>query len=317
VISVFFQELLVNYCSLIAALSAGIMLAGCGAPGSSSSVVSPFSAIRSGTTSKQSLLYFANGESHTLAIYTYPQGKYMAQGTDMTRTTGLCSDDAGNVYATSDASSAILEYAHGSATPFRTLVAPESQNEGCGVDPVSGNLAVENAGLRGGVQIFNDAQGTATIYKDQQIDWYYSCAYDDHGNLFVAGIHGRQPNHWKNVVLFAELKRGGKNLKTVPISQQFNRNPGILWDGKYIAITGDYEPALYRYESRASGLTYRNSVSFSGGATPTESWVQGGYIAANAFVNSRYAGGIWRYAQGGKPKVTIGGGGSFAVSVAP
>ena len=245
----------------------------------------------------EDLLYVTGaGKSYVLS---YPGGKLV--GTISGGAAGACSDSSGNVFLAGDAG--IVEYAHGSTVPIATLSIPGSiQTDGCGVDPTTGNLAVtfESLSIAENVAVFQDAQGTpATYYTDFPT---YFCGYDDQGNLFVDG--------WNGNLAISELPKGSGGVTEITLSPTLTDFPGqVQWDGTYLSIEGR--------EHRRGATLYRLTVSGSTGSVIAktqlrpadkdmgQSWIRDGQIFIPFGLRDARNVGVWRYPQGGKPKITF------------
>lgn len=139
------------------------------------------------------LLYVTNGP---VDVCSYPQGELVGQLTGFSWAYGDCTDKIGNVYITDYKENTIVEYAHGGAQPIRTLSVPGTEPVACAVDPVSGDLAVTNAGQYGtaagaNVAIYRKAKGTPKSYTFRKISAYFYCTYDNAGDLYADGTPAR------------------------------------------------------------------------------------------------------------------------------
>ncbi len=274
------------------------------------------------------LLYVTNGCSG-VCVFTYPAGKLV--GSLDVFAGGLCSDALGNVFVTVDDGSngAIWEYAHGGTSPIAMLDDSPNYPSGCSVDPTTENLAVANLfgtgwGYdRGNVAIYQNGSGTAALYHEPNIYWYYFCSYDDRGNLLVDGRSESGPPDE-----FAEFPTGGSQLNYISIDDKIGFPGPVQWDGKYFAIgmQGSREAVIDRVslsgstgtvvkKTRFEGPRYRKSVYY-------QFAIKNGMIVVPYSTNAKRYGdnrlGIWRYPSGGEAtRVIKGYDGNATVSLAP
>lgn len=193
--------------------------------------------------SQQDLVYVSNTDSE-VTVYSYSQQTLVGVLTDFTQPMGECVNAAGDVFIADYAAKQIVEYAHGAATPLKTLDDAPDSPYACSVDPTTGNLAVANddgASNQGNVAIFPNASGTPTRYTDSTLYNFQACSYDIHGNLLVSnGSAGPNPS----LSLFAWLPKGGSKLVSIRIpgpqpSWQWGVD-GITWDGEYFVLENYY-----------------------------------------------------------------------------
>ncbi len=186
----------------------------------------------------QNLLYVS---SHSwVSVYTYPAGKMVGKLKGFYLPSGQCVDTSGNVFITDFGKSRVYMYAHGGSKLLRTLYVPNANS--CSIDPTTGNLAVASYGGVG-VWIFRNAKGTPIKYRDPNFEYYYGCAYDNKGDLFVDG----QSRQGTGYTLFAGLPKGASGLKTVKLNQYIGWPSAVQWDGKYIAVGDQTTPTIYQF----------------------------------------------------------------------
>jgi hypothetical protein len=262
-------------------------------------------------------LLYASYVGQIVYVYSYPSGKEVGELTNFASgyyPQGLCADSSGDVFVTApeeknSSQSIIYEYAHGGTNPIATLSDPGSAIA-CAVDPTTGNLAVANA-FTGGygdgdVAIYQDAQGTASVYSDSNIEIFYYCTYDNQGNLFGTGF-----NEYYASNVLVELPEGTGGFKGISLSKSFDVG-SIQWTGRSLAAaaitpTSRGEQPVYQIEitgsaGTVSGPTLLWSRRDKKNADAVQFWVQGGTI-----VGPDYDRGLelWRYPKGGKPTEVI------------
>jgi hypothetical protein len=256
----------------------------------------------------QDLLYVSDNDS--VAVYSYPQGRlertlrggfYLA--------TGECVDKNGNVFIVNVGNAKIFEYAHGGTKRLATLVSPTRDPVGCGVDPLSGNLAVasEGFGSSATVAVFKQARGKPTLYEDKDFYQFYFCGYDDKGNLYVDGLTAAGSGHFG----LAELPAGQSQLSNVSVDQYVRFPGGVQWDGKYLAI-GDQFDDVYEFSINAGKGTLEGTTELGSGARYVKQfWIQGStIIAPNVYIKGGAHSNVlfYNYPAGGKAtkKITDG-----------
>lgn len=241
-------------CAILSAIAA---FGGCNAPPSpnSASITPPQPSAAAQTRlnlgagsglSHIDLLYISDGNGEVI-VYRYWGRSLVGVLTNFQKPLGMCVDAKQNVFITDYSAQQIVAYAHGATQPFRTISdAPYSPYD-CSIDPVTGNLAVANAGVSssspGNVAIFPNASGSPTYYTDQRISNFQSCVFDESGNLLVTN------GNLSRSSLFAWLPPGGSKLIDINVpgpepSYDWRDVQGLQWDGKYFVIE-DYD-ALYR-----------------------------------------------------------------------
>jgi hypothetical protein len=150
---------------------------------------------------------FAFSEGGSVSVFSYPGGRLVGTLAAFTFPSGLCSDEAGNVFVVDASSGYILEYAHGRRRPIATFDDSYYSPHGCAVDPTTGDLAVAGGSFPYGnganVAIFTDPNSPPMIYYDENDLTFAWCTYDDQGNLFANGR-----NFPKGESGLAELSKG-------------------------------------------------------------------------------------------------------------
>jgi len=268
---------------------------------------------------KQWLIYASDADTGTVDVYNYrvQAGKLFGQITGFQAPWGECVDSTGDVYVTDSVAYTVTEFVHGGTSPIKTL-SITGDPVGCSVDPTTGNLAVSvyynipPTGY-GGIWIFPNGSGTPTLYQDPNVANYYSCGFDNRGNLFVEGTH--TPPSGPNI--FDELPKGGTAFTKISLSGGSIASPaGVMWDGKYVAAAdqGSGNTAIYRISiSGSTGTIVSTTVltdtcagsyadvvqPWINNTTPRDNVVLGG----NAYC--RYSFDFWNYAKGGNPKRTL------------
>ncbi|HEY2473943.1 MAG TPA: hypothetical protein VGI19_03995 [Candidatus Cybelea sp.] len=250
----------------------------------------------------QTLLYSAN--VYTVTAYTYPGGKLVGTLNNFDNPYGICSDSHGNVYVTDSRFSKIYEYAHGGTKVIRTLRDPLYQPYGCAIDPITGNLAVTNyedaSAREGNVVIYKKARGFPQSYISYGFYYYYWCAYDSSGNLFIDGTYD-----YGEGFLLAELAKGKHVFQDLNFTKQLSFPGGIAWDGKYLAILDPSTAAIYQFSIGNGLATLENTTDLQG-----TSYLNGLTIdGSTALVPNQFNSGsnvlFYNYPAGGSPAKTL------------
>ena len=146
---------------------------------------------------RENLLYVSVEGTDAVNVYSYPQGKLVGILTGFNEPWGLCAESAGDVFVADNWHFRVVEYPHGGLTPIRTFRHDHGHPQSCSIDPTTGNLAVtyyylpKDRSKRDDIVIYSPT-GYLTIYRSpaDQYQEFFSCAYDNVGNLFVDGIWG-------------------------------------------------------------------------------------------------------------------------------
>jgi hypothetical protein len=223
----------------------------------------------------QDLLYVSHYKDASVYAYSYPQGKLKGWLLNV-QASGLCSDRNGDVFLPEG--NKILEYVHGETRPIAVLRSSLGAGfQFCAVDAVTGNLAVSGGSYpKNGVTIYTNAKGNPTIYrKADQRGEYWSCAYDNEGNLFIEATAGSL-----NVTTLVEFPKGGKRFTNIAWNGMHPLHAAsIQWDGKYLAAaspeSGSDSTTIFRYSVRKGRATLVGKTALKGVESPFQFWIQG------------------------------------------
>jgi len=251
------------------------------------------------------LVYVSHREDGSVYAYTYPGGKLEGQLLDV-RANGLCSDRYGDVFVLE--SNQILKYAHGDARPiatFRNFLGVSFQF--CAVDPVTGNLAVSGGSYpQTAVAIYTDASTAPKIYRPGKLNGgYWSCTYDDEGNLLVEG--STRTRSAGGAVNLVELAAGSAQFRNVAWNGAApGRLGSIQWDGEYVAAESpagsSASPAIFRYAVSAGRATFVGETPLRATANPIQFWIHdGNVIVPNAGPSAAAGVLFYGYPAGGSP----------------
>lgn len=275
-----------------------LLLAGCSASQTQSTTVLPngwnSSAHPSGTragASSPDLLYVANRKDGSVDLYALTTGRLYGRLSDV-RANGICANDAGAVFMTSGHD--LLQYRHGGTHPVATLAGGlGAPLRSCAADAVSGDVAVTSGAGR--VAVFSGAKGGAHVLADSA--HASGVAYDDAGDLLVAGLHTIQI-----------LPKGATALQDVVWSGVRPASVGAMfWDGRYLAIESEPKaaasaPAVSRYAVNGTRLTFVDSLSLQNAAAPLQFAVFGGKL----FTPGLNGVALYGYPQGGRATGSLG-----------
>ena len=275
------------------------------------------------------LLYATN--SADVEVYSLPRRRHVGRLTGFQGADGACVDGQGNVYIVDFDGSDIVEYAHGGTNPINTLADPNAYPEGCSVDPTTGNLAVAN-GLTalhsgndfGNLAIYQNAQGAPTIYTDYSgMLWYGACAYDNSGNLFIAGFGGE--TRYDDVL--AEMPSGTTAFTNISFNQRFTAQTGIQFYGEDLLLANVYgfDNTIMQVSVSGSTASVVSTTTLNNVRAIDSFFVYGSTLIApyKGHDPTRYGIGFWDYPEGGTVSHFIRFGrnkfqfGGVAVSVAP
>jgi hypothetical protein len=241
------------------------------------------------------LLYVSDPGNSSIDVFTYPGGGLFGMlSSDTPR--GLCVDKAGDVFATNEDASDILEYAHGGTSPIARLIDLNESPWDCSVSPKTGDLAVTNRDTYyGTVVIYRKARGSPQAYSIAGMNGNF-CGYDAKGNLFVDGGRNGQS-------LLAELPFGAKMFKMIQLDRAIGAQGGVQWDGKHVVLGGN--DAVYQiYVSGSSGKVV--GATFLGGSKAVvQFWIQGHRLIGPDVLDDDV--GFWNYPSGGAPLKIIAG----------
>ncbi|HEY2476919.1 MAG TPA: hypothetical protein VGI19_19210 [Candidatus Cybelea sp.] len=298
-----------------------LMLVGCGGlPSPSMSPISASGAMARGTSPawKRATSLFISGDVEWVDVLTYPQGKVVG-GFGNLAPKGLCADSTGDVFVTNGGNADILIFGRGDLGPPTVLKDPGFYADECAVDPTTGNLAVANAATleskAGSVAVYTSfPSGTRTLYTIPKFYWYYYCAYDDKGNLFVDGTNNVAPYY---PVTLAELAKGSSRFTLIKVHKKLTSPGSMQWDGKYMALGDPDAGKLYRLQINGSRATIVSSTKFPGHKPLGQFWLTpvtalGKYrgkllISQECCGGSNYRLGYWKYPAGGRPIKSISG----------
>jgi len=294
------------------------------------------------------LLYLSDSGPDVF-VYDYRNFEKVGTLTGLDTTAEECVDAKGDVWIVEDTDGDqgggdAVEYAHG-GTSVLNKVTTDGPPIGCSVSP-NGDLEITDGPTfeqssqfgPGEVQIWKNVSGTPVDYVAISNCYFLSSGgYDNKGNLYVTGT--AQDDGSAGI---CELPAGGKALTPVTVAKSITGPIGIMWDGKYMAITqvDDYVTTIFQTDERKGGKTLRIA-----GRTMLADSCFGDevYILPPPFiigkkntpVNSAQGAGIagfnficginpshfrtWAYPAGGSPvrEIDIPDGSGEAVSIAP
>jgi hypothetical protein len=244
------------------------------------------------------LLYVSTGGD--VYVFTFPGGTQVGMLTGLEGPSGLCSDSAGDVWVVNQTTGAqLVEYAHGSTQQKATLGDLYQPND-CSVDPSSGNLAVSNNSggefNYGSIFIYANASGLGTLYSAAAPE---AITYDDAGNVFVILAAGTY------MTKVAWLPKGGSSVENLP-GAPGRYSDGILWDGRYLAISVfPVNVSVRRFEVQNGRATKvgKNIHLNAWFDRPATFWIQGSTFVGMAGGDAI---GFWNYPAGGNTIKTIG-----------
>jgi hypothetical protein len=292
---------------------AAAMLAGCGgsqapigAPGAmpqTSAIATRAERGKSWMKSEASsrVLIYATGGCGGTFVFAYSDGTLVGSLDTGATSYGDCSDANGNVFITSGTT--VIEYAHGGTSPINTLSLPGDEAHSCSVDPTTNDLAVAFEGKGGDIAIFQNEQGSPSMYQST-LDSSY-CGYDASDNLFVDGYYG------SGYIGLSELPKGSSTFTRLTINGTLDDPPAqVQWDGQHVGYesTGKNSATVQRLSISGSTATVVHAVHLRRVThRATQSWIYKNVIVAAFYTASKGKSankvGIWRYPAGGRPVV--------------
>ena len=250
---------------------------------------------------KHELLYVSNWTSSKVTIYTYPDGQLVGKLTGFAQPYGECIDNSGDVFITNFNGSNIFEYRHGNVTAKAVISDYGEHPAGCSVDPITGNLAVNNSytvsNEAGSISLYkhdpHHGWEPPTIYSDSSFFYMYFCGFDADGNLFVDGF-----TSFGGSFILAVLPAGTGTFTNLSLNQTIEVPGGIMWDGHYMTVadSGISPSPIYRFTVNGSTATVVGTTMLSGSAV-VQYWVTGSKLVGPQPKTSSV--GIWNYPAGG------------------
>lgn len=266
-------------------------------------------------TAKSALMYVSSLKTSSVNFYSYPQGKLKGKIMGLSPPYGLCSDAKGDVFVPQELLFDVVEYAHGSEIPIKTL---NSAGEpiACAVDPMTGILAVVDvtgaSTLNGNIALYANGSGAPEVLSVGDIELPIACGFDDKGNLFVDGWNGI-PSQGA-VFKFAELQNGKTSFTDIAINKKINIPGMVQWDGKFMAVGDAKNGRIYRIDGASGKIESTVTVAAHNDYSP---WIQGTTVLVPSFYSiytdfAHYPGGGKAYKE-----IKIGSSYGVTVSVAP
>jgi hypothetical protein len=252
-----------------------------------------------GTTSQSAMvpardsnmLYFSAFGAPNITIYgyTYPQWKLVRSFGEFLGLVNLCSDRAGDLFATNLGS--VGMYSHDGK--YVQTLSDGFWATGCAADPATGDLAVINESSRhergASVSIFEKLHPPTKTFYDSQVAYFRSLSYDDRGDLFLDGLTRT------HAPAFAVLPRGSKTLTDVTVRPKIERPATIAWDGSHFAVQPQFRNVVDRVEVSGSRGRVVGTTTLETCA-PSDFFIVGGRLTADCRSID-----IFDYPAGGKP----------------
>lgn len=180
----------------------------------------------SAAAKSEDLLYVSNYAYGTVTVYSYRGHAWVGQLGTFSSPGSLCVDPSQDVYVPNGYWYDIAEYRHGDGTPIRYLADPNGVPASCAVDPTTGDIAVVNgvsgAGAQYGVLIYRKGRGYPAFYSNAILPYWFFCAYDQNGNLYLDGENGDYTSVW-----VAVLRKGSASIQPLTLNQQIEFAGGL------------------------------------------------------------------------------------------
>ena len=257
----------------------------------------------------EDLLYIASYEG-AVYVYSYPAGILVGTLNERGQPWAPCSDASGNVWipvSENDGRSNLAEYAHGGTKRLTVLRGFGPIPRGCAVDGVTGDVAVTNycsdyvsqyCYNDGSVAIFKRGQGRPHVVKDAEMGYYWSCAYDSNGNLFVDAT-----NKQHRAVVIGELARGHGRFVNLSLSAPPAEVGSILWDGTYLAVEDPSASSIARLSINGKRGRVVGTTPINGGQYITGFSINGQIVIVPDYKGNNV--GFYDYPDGGSAQTTI------------
>lgn len=289
---------------LVHARTAGVvatLLAGCfGSPAIAPERLSGAGSWMDPSANRTALLYVADWGADAVYVYSYPAARRKGMLTGFKRVEGLCADRMGNVWVVDSLASTLYEYAHGGTHPIATLSDPKDEHPWtCSVNPKNGDLAVANirrgSDAPGSLSVFTGAQGKPRTYLDPNISAMISVSYDNHSNIFVAGVPYARPPF-----AFAELRHRRKKFVGIALVGVRIKSPGGLQFADGNLAIGDDQGKTVVYQF--SGGTITGITSLLGACHVAQFFIDGPTLLATSICAHSFPSVLfYKYPSGGHP----------------
>jgi hypothetical protein len=252
----------------------------------------------------EDLLYVTSQSFHPaneVLVFSYPGEQLVGKLAGFKEADGSCTDAAGDVFIADIGAAEVVEYAHGGSKAIKRLRDASSGfiPSGCAVNSTTGDLAV-TSGFS--VFVYANAKGKPKYYYNLLIGAAHSCAYDNKGNLFIAGG------------VLAELpKRGDKIIRLSVRRGKIDRPGAVQWDGKYFVVGRGGENGsteVDRLSVSGSKATIEARIPLEGSTSVVDFWIYDGTLIAPNFLSSpcsKKPGCVenYDYPQGGNATKTL------------
>ena len=235
-----------NYRSMIAALAAGVMLAGCGQGGAAGFSVAeptsmPFTSVTGAAVKKSSkeILYVANSIRNNIATYVVGKAKpRLTIEAGLFHPLSMATDASGNLYVGNSGRTGVFEYKARTAEPFLTL--KKNVNRAASVVLGStGTLYIASA-ANNTVLICAPGKKRPSQILTQGLATPASLALDSAGDIYVSN----DPNPEQNGSIVVFSSDGKTVLRTL--------TEGV---SGYTLLAVDHNDNLYALSSWSSTLT--------------------------------------------------------------
>jgi hypothetical protein len=122
----------------------------------------------------EDLLYISDAGNNTVTAYTYPRGRLVGTLGGFDFPYGQCVDKLGDVFIANTNASNIVEYRHGSSSPVATIGDAGEHPAGCSVNPLNGDLAVNNT------YTVSNGPGSVSLYTySRRYGWSFPKSYSE------------------------------------------------------------------------------------------------------------------------------------------
>ena len=274
--------------------------------------------------STKKLIYLSFSAEGAVGVYDYETGTQVGSLSGFSDPQGQCVDAKGDVYIADFANMSIVEYAHGTSKPLKTLQTGGSPTA-CSLS-AKGDLAVLNArtseSSESEIVVFKGARGSPTAYTNTNCYIMFQPGYDHGGDLYVLGAEYSASYAPK----VCELRKGSRSMKAVSSDADISYPLGLAWDGKHITLStesytgNNLHTIIYQMmESTSGNLTTVGETTLKNSSCDGKAIVEQPFIVGknNTPVNTRLGTTVvgvepscevfdlWAYPKGGTPRGLI------------
>ena len=149
-----------------------------------------------------------------------------------------------------------------------------------------------------GVLVYARGQSYPKFFTNSSLPYYYFCAYDPNGNLYIDGYGSNFSTVW-----LAVLCNGSDTIVPLNVKEQIGYPGGLQWVGGLLALYDPHASTLYRFAIRGSKAILKGTTSLEGGSDVSQFWIGGSVIVGGNYNADSVS--YWKYPAGGAAFATI------------